>query len=167
MCRPISGRSSLDSKVIGRRLADRRPPIVQFCVFLSESVRIVFNVIASVGRQIDVYRRIKIQNPIGRLYFLMLSQHKEYHIHVLYCCDYIKKIQLANGFLYFHRPINIILSEDWSDYIKDITRRLTKSVPKLYNRPNSADGRPTHRPMISGERRSADTSADDMWLIQI
>ena len=79
----------------------------------------------------------------------------------------LKKYSWPIGFLYFHRPINIILSADWSDYIKDITRRLPKSVPKLYNRPNSADGRPTHRPMISGERRSADTSADDMWLIQI
>ena len=53
--RPIIGRSSLYSKLIG----DDRP-IVQFCDFLSKSVRIVFNVIASVSRQIDVYRPIKI-----------------------------------------------------------------------------------------------------------
>ena len=70
------------------------------------------------------------------------------------CCDYIKKYSRPIGFLYFYRPINIILSADWSDDIKDITRRLPKSVPKLYNRPTV--GRPTHRPMISGERRSAD-----------
>ena len=50
----------------------------------------------------------------------------------------------------FYRPINI-LSADWSDYIKDISHRLPKSVTKLYN-----------RPMINGKRRSsADTSADD------
>ena len=46
--------------MIGRSSADDRP-IVQFCDFLSKSVRIVFIVIASVGRQIDVYRPIKIQ----------------------------------------------------------------------------------------------------------
>ena len=66
------------------------------------------------------------------------------------CSDYIKKYSRPIGFLCFYRPINIILSADWSDYIKDITRRLPKSVPKLYNRP------------IVG-RRSADTSADDKW----
>ena len=60
MCRRTVDGSSLDSKVIGRRSADRRP-IVQFCDFLSESVRTVFNVIASVGRQIDVFQPIKIQ----------------------------------------------------------------------------------------------------------
>ena len=46
--------------MIGRLSADDRP-IVQFSDFLSKSVRIVFNVIASVGRQIDVNRPIKIQ----------------------------------------------------------------------------------------------------------
>ena len=46
----------------------------------------------------------------------------------------LKKYSRPIGFLYFYRPINIILSADWSDYIKDITRRLPKSVPKLYNR---------------------------------
>ena len=40
------------------------------------------------------------------------------------CCDYIKKYSRPIEFLYFLRPINIILSADWSDYIKDITRRL-------------------------------------------
>ena len=39
------------------------------------------------------------------------------------CCDYIQKYSRPIGFLYFNRPINIILSADWSDYIKDITRR--------------------------------------------
>ena len=34
------------------------------------------------------------------------------------CCEYSRPM----GFLYFYRPINIILSADWSDYIKDITR---------------------------------------------
>ena len=63
------------------------------------------------------------------------------------------------GFMYFYRPININLSADLSDYIKDITRRMTpstKSVLKIYNRPtvaedkwratigrSSADDRPT------------------------
>ena len=70
------------------------------------------------------------------------------------CCDYIKKYSRPIGFLYSYRPINIILSADWSDYIKDITRRLSKSVQKLYNRP------------IVG-RRSADTSADDKWRATI
>ena len=36
------------------------------------------------------------------------------------CCDYIK----SDRFLYFHRPINIILSVDSRDYINNITRRL-------------------------------------------
>ena len=31
------------------------------------------------------------------------------------------------GFSYFYRPINIILSADWSDYIKDLTCRLQYS----------------------------------------
>ena len=66
------------------------------------------------------------------------------------CCNYIKKYSRPIGFLYFYRPINTILSADWSDYIKDKTRRFPKSVPKFYNRP------------IVG-RRSADTSADDKW----
>ena len=70
------------------------------------------------------------------------------------CCDYIKKYSRPIGFLYFYRPINIILSADWNDYIKDITRRLPKSVPKLYNR------------QIVG-RRSADTLADDKWRATI
>ena len=64
------------------------------------------------------------------------------------CCHYIQKYSRPIGFLYFYRPINIILSADWSNYIKDITRRLPKLVPKLYNR------------LIVG-RRSADTPADD------
>ena len=46
------------------------------------------------------------------------------------CCDYIKKYSRPIEFLYFYRPINIILSAAWSDYIKYITRRLPKSVPK-------------------------------------
>ena len=46
------------------------------------------------------------------------------------------------------------MSTEWSDYIKDITRQLPKSVPKLYNRP------------IVG-RWSADTSADDKWRAKI
>ena len=58
------------------------------------------------------------------------------------------------GYLYFYRPINIILSAKGSDYIKDITRRFPKSLPKFYNRP------------IVG-RRSADTSADDKWRATI
>ena len=57
---PIIGRSSPDSKVIGRSSADNRP-VVKFCDFLRQSVKYVFNVIASVGRQNDVYRLIKIQ----------------------------------------------------------------------------------------------------------
>ena len=66
------------------------------------------------------------------------------------CCDYIKKYSRPIGFLYFYQPINIILSADCSDYIKDITRRLPKSAPKLYNRP------------IVGRR-----SADDKWRATI
>ena len=50
------------------------------------------------------------------------------------CCDYIQKYSRPMGFLYFYRPINIILSANWSAYIKDITRLLPKSVQKLYNR---------------------------------
>ena len=73
------------------------------------------------------------------------------HVLMTLCCDYIKKYI---GFLYFYRPINIILSADWSDYIKDIPRRFPKSVPKFCNRP------------IVG-RRSADTSADDKWRATI
>ena len=133
MCRPIVARLKVYRPTIGRSLTEDWP-IVQFCVFLNESVRIVFNVIASVGRQIDVYPPIKVQKSYRPTVFLMLSQHKEYHIHVLYCCDYIKKYSRPIGFLYFYRPINIILSADWSNYIKDITRRLPKSVPKLYDR---------------------------------
>ena len=57
--RPIVARLKGNRLMIGRSSDDR--PIVQFCDFLSKSVRIVFNVIASVGRQIDVYRPIKIQ----------------------------------------------------------------------------------------------------------
>ena len=54
-------------------------------------------------------------------------------------------------FVFLSADINILnLLADWSDYIKDITLRLPKSVPKLNNRP------------IVG-RRSADTSADDKW----
>ena len=88
------------------------------------------------------------------------SDLAKFHTHPsshVYCCDYIKKYSRPIGFLYFYRPINIILSADWSDYIKDInllTRRLPKSGPKLYNRP------------IVG-RRSADTSADDTWRATI
>ena len=33
------------------------------------------------------------------------------------CCDNIKKYSRPIGFLYFYRPINIILSADSSDYI--------------------------------------------------
>ena len=74
------------------------------------------------------------------------------------CCDYIQKYSRPIGFLYFYQPINIILSADWSNYIKDITRRLPESVPKLYNRPivgrrsadTPADDRPTYQPMICG-----------------
>ena len=51
------------------------------------------------------------------------------------CWDYIKKYSRPIEFLYFYRPINIILSADWSDYIKDKTRRFPKLDPKLYNRP--------------------------------
>ena len=72
------------------------------------------------------------------------------------CFDYIKKYSRPIGFLYFYRPINIILSADWSYNIKDITRRLPKSVRKLYNWP--IVGRRSADTMISGERRS---SADD------
>ena len=70
------------------------------------------------------------------------------------CCDYIQKYSRLIGFLYFYRPINIIFSADWSDYIKDITRRLTKPVPKLYNWPivgQRLAGTPADdRPMICG-----------------
>ena len=51
-------------------------------------------------------------------------------------CDYIKKYSRPIGFLFFYRPIHIILSADWSDYIEDITRRLPKTL-------QSADRRPT------------------------
>ena len=77
-----------------------------------------------------------------------------YHNAVPLICDYIKKYSRPIGLLYFYRPINIILSADWSDYIKDKTRRLPKSVPKLYNRP------------IVG-RRPADTTADEKWRATI
>ena len=114
---------------------------------------------------------VDCQNPktVGRW-------KKKYNkVVIILCCDYIKKYSRSIEFLFFYRPINIILSADWSDYIKDITRRFPKSVPKLYNRPivgrrsadtsaetsaddkwratigrSSADGRPTHRPMICG-----------------
>ena len=65
------------------------------------------------------------------------------------------------AFLYFHRPINIILSAEWSNYIKTyLTDFLNQSqnftiVSRL----------PWSRAEIG--LRSADTSADDKWLIQI
>ena len=59
MCRPIIARLKGNRPTIGLSSADDRP-IVQFCDFISKSMGIVFNVIASVGRQIDVYRPIKI-----------------------------------------------------------------------------------------------------------
>ena len=75
------------------------------------------------------------------------------------------------GFLYFYRPINIILSDDWSVYIKDITRRLPKSVPKHYSRPIvgrwSADTLADDKWRATIGRRSANTSADDIRPIQI
>ena len=80
MCRPTVGRSSLDSKVIGRRSADDRP-IVQFYDFLSKSVRIVFNVIASVGRQIDVDRAIKIQKSYRPTVFFNVIAAKLSSLH--------------------------------------------------------------------------------------
>ena len=67
-----------------------------------------------------------------------------------YYAEITLRNQPADRIFVFYRPINIILSADWSDYIKDKTRRFPKSDPKLYNRP------------IVG-RRSADTSADDKW----
>ena len=94
----------------------------------------------------------------------LFPEGEEFHYHtfssivVALCCDYIKKYSRLIGFLYFYRPINIILSADWSDYIKDITRRLPKSDPKLYN-----------RPIVCRHigRSSADTSADDKWRATI
>ena len=41
---------------------------------------------------------------------------------LMLCLDNIKEYSRPIGFLYFYRPINIILSADWSHYIKDITR---------------------------------------------
>ena len=89
----------------------------------------------------------------------MKKQEWSYH----YCCDYIKKYSRPIGFLYFYRPINIILSADWSDYIKDITRRSQNLTIGRSSADTSADqkrratvgrssanGRPTHRPMICG-----------------
>ena len=82
------------------------------------------------------------------------------------CCDYIQKYSRPIGFLYFYRPINIILSDDWSVYIKDITRRLPKSVPKHYSRPIvgrwSADTLADDKWRATIGRRSANTSADDI-----
>ena len=73
--RPIVAALKGNRPTIGRSSADDQP-IVQFCDFLSKSVRIVFNVIASVGRQIEVYRPIKIQKSYRPTVFLMQSQHK-------------------------------------------------------------------------------------------
>ena len=64
----IIGRSSgADRPIVATHLesadvsADDRP-IVKVCDLLRKSVRYVFNVIAPVGRQNDVYRPMKIQN---------------------------------------------------------------------------------------------------------
>ena len=93
MCRPIIGRSLPGSKVIGRRSADRRP-IVKFCDFLRYSVRFVFNVIASVGRQNDVYRPIKIQKSYRPTVFFnviaaLLSLHTFHHNEFLLKTEYL------------------------------------------------------------------------------
>ena len=71
------------------------------------------------------------------------------------------EIQSADRIFVFYRPINIILSADWSDYTKDITRRLPKSVKISPKTLQSADRRPTVG------RRSADISADDKWGAKI
>ena len=39
----------------------------------------------------------------------------------LLCSDYSKNYSRPIEILYFHGPINIILSADWSNYIKDST----------------------------------------------
>ena len=57
------------------------------------------NVIAVLQSKTGVYRGID--------FFLFL----------LLCWNYIKKYSRPIGFLYFYRPINIILSADSSDYI--------------------------------------------------
>ena len=93
-----------------------------------------------------LYEQFVISN--GLIYIPTLS------FSVLLCWNYIKKSSRPIGFFYFYGPINIILSADWSDYIKDITGRLPESFPKLYNRP------------IVG-RLSADTSADEKWRATI
>ena len=67
MCRPTVGRSSADDRpIVAHHLssadvsADDRP-IVKFWVWFRKSASFVFNVIAPIDRQNDVYRPIKIQ----------------------------------------------------------------------------------------------------------
>ena len=92
---------------------------------------------------------VQIRNAV-----LIKFRSQSFCAYTFICWDYIKKYSRPIEFLYFYRPINIILSADWSDYIKDKTRRFPKSEPKLYN-----------RPIV--DRRSADTSADDKWWATI
>ena len=125
--RPIIGRSSLDSKVIGRSSADDRP-IVQFCDFLSKSVRIVFNVIASVGRQIDVYRPIKIQKSYRPTVFFNVISALAYN-----------KICLFD--IWYHIWISPFSSADVSADRRPIIGRSSLDSKVISRR--SADRRPT------------------------
>ena len=56
--------------LIGARLKGNRSADCTVSDFLNKLVRIVLNVIASVGRQIDVYRPIKIQKSYRPTVFL-------------------------------------------------------------------------------------------------
>ena len=78
-------------------------------------------------------------------------------------CDNIQKYSRPIGFLYFYRPINIILSADWSDYIKDITRNylnqsqnFTIGRSSAHSNMTSADLSADHRPIAKTPKLSAD-----------
>ena len=71
---PLEEGTKINKRPIVARLKGNRPTIgrlYSFVTFKGKSVRIVFNVIASVGRQIDVYRPIKIQKSYRPTVFLM------------------------------------------------------------------------------------------------
>ena len=87
--RPIVARLKGNRPTIGRTSADDRS-IVKFCDFLRYSARYVFNVIASVGRQNDVYRPIKIQKSYRPTVFFNVIAAITLKT---YLTDYLKKSQ--------------------------------------------------------------------------
>ena len=76
---------SVDHRPIVARLKGKSAddqPIVQFCDFLSKSVNIVFNVITSVSRPIDVYWPIKIQTSYPpTVFFNVIAE-----LHTIFGC---------------------------------------------------------------------------------